>query len=150
MTHKKIVLAAFTLVLFVAFMFACKKPKNGNYSYEESGTKSTHLKEGGGTYTLTSNDGFNNSADARFKNKSNSTLYIDNVPWDINGDSVTNRSSSTTITNSTSSVKSSYSYMGLINGRKTIEGRFVRVQTYYSFTNIRIDSSSGTFKYQKK
>lgn len=150
MTHKKLVLPGFTLVLFVAFVIACKKPKNGNYTYEESGTKSTHLKEGGGTYTLTSNDAFSNTADSKFKNKSNSTLYIDNVPWDINGDSVTNRSSSTTITNSTSSIKNSYSYMGLINGRKSIAGTFIRVQTYYSFTNVRVDSARGTFKYEKK
>ncbi|MDP1802579.1 MAG: hypothetical protein Q8L81_14560 [Bacteroidota bacterium] len=150
MKTKKNLLPACILLLLVVFVLACKKPKSGNYTYEESGKKSTHLKEGGGTYTITTKDGFSNTADARIKNKSNSTLYIDNVAWDINGDSVTNRNSSTTITNSTSSIKSSYSYMGLISGKKSIEGTFIRVQTYYSFTNIRVDSASGTFKYQKK
>ncbi|MBA2613551.1 MAG: hypothetical protein H0U95_16425 [Bacteroidetes bacterium] len=135
---------------FILFITFCKKPRSGNYVYEESGVKSTYLKEGATAYTLTDKGNINSSVDARLKNKSNSTLYIDNVPWDINGDSVTNRNNSTTPQGTGSTLKSYYSYRGIITGKKSIEGVFSRIQVYTSYTNVRVDSASGTFKYHKK
>jgi len=137
------------IVLLGLSITSCKKPRNGEYTYEETGTKSSYLSENASPFTSLGKNNFNTSEKARLKNKSNSTLYINEVPWTINGDAVSYIYSNTSVISAGSTLKYEYSYTGTITGKKNIEGTFKRVQVNYSYSNIRIDSSSGSFTYKK-
>lgn len=135
-------------VLLLSFITSCKKPKNGNYTYEETGVKKTYLKEDVAPYVLAKTTDISTSEKVIVKNKKD-ILTINNVVWEVVGDSATNRGNTSSVTSPNQSFKSHYSYCGVITGKKTIEGVFKKVQTIKSFNNTTIDSSSGTFKYQR-
>ncbi len=139
-------LVAFTAVLVLAA--SCKKPRNGNYTYEETGTRKTYLKEDVAPYVLSKTFDITTSEKVRVKNKKD-VLTIANVVWNVVGDSATNRGNTSSVTSPQQSFKSHYSYCGVITNKKTIEGVFKRVQVIKSFNNTTIDSSSGTFRYIK-
>ncbi len=139
-------LVAFIIVLMLAT--SCKKPRNGNYTYEETGTRKTYLKEDVAPYVLSKTFDIATSEKVRVKNKKD-VLTIANVMWEVVGDSATNRGNTSSTTSPQQSFKSHYSYCGVITGKKSIEGVFKRVQVIKSFNNTTIDSSSGTFKYTR-
>ncbi|MBA3681946.1 MAG: hypothetical protein H0W73_12415 [Bacteroidetes bacterium] len=139
-------LIALTTILIV--VTSCKKPRNGNYTYEETGTKKTYLKEDPDPYVLSKTVDISTSEKVRVKNKKD-VLKISDIVWVVNGDSATNRGNSSSVTSVNQSFKSHYSYCGVITSKKSIEGTFKRVQVIKSFNNTTIDSSSGTFKYQR-
>ena len=141
-------LNAFTVLLLLSLISSCKKPRNGNYTYEETGTRKTYLKEDVAPYILSKTFEIATSEKVTVKNKKD-VLNINNVVWQVVGDSATNRGNTSSVTSPQQSFKSHYSYCGIITGKKTIEGVFKRVQTIKSFNNTTIDSSSGTFRYFK-
>ena len=139
------------LIAFAAFLVltvSCKKPKSGNYTYEETGTRKTYLKEDLAPYILSKTFEIATSEKVRVNNKKD-VLSIGNVVWNVVGDSATNRGKTSSVTSPQQSFKSHYSYCGVITNKKTIEGVFKRVQVIKSFNNTTIDSSSGTFRYIK-
>lgn len=148
MRLKKNISFLVALTIILALASSCKKPKNGNYTYEETGTKKTYLKEDVAPYILSKTADISTSEKVRIKNKKD-VLSIGNVVWNIVGDSATNRGNTSSVTSPQQSFKSHYSYCGVITGKKSIEGVFKRVQVIKSFNNTTIDSSSGTFRYIK-
>ncbi|MEO6302985.1 MAG: hypothetical protein ABIP51_07415 [Bacteroidia bacterium] len=144
----KITFRILFVIIAIAFTF-CKKPKSGEYTYEESGVKSSYLSESGGPYNQVKKSGYTNSNTSKFKNKHNKTLYVDNIPWVIKDDSATYRGNTITTSSPNNSFQSAYSYRGLVKRRIIIEGEFTVVQVTHSYFNIYIDTIIGTFKYTK-
>jgi len=136
------------IMLLVFATLSCKKPRNGNYTYEETGTRKIYLKENSDPFVLQKLYDISTSEKVRVKNKKD-VLSINSVIWDIKGDSAINRGNTSSVTSPNQSFKSHYSYCGLITGKKSIEGTFSRVQIIISYSNTTVDSSSGTLRYIK-
>jgi len=127
---------------------SCKKPRNGNYTYEETGTRKIWLQESPNPMTLQKLYDISTSEKVRVKNKKD-VLSINSVVWDVVGDSATNRGKTSSNNGPNQNFQSHYAYCGVITNKKTIEGTFSRVQIIVSFNNTTIDSSYGTFKYKR-
>ncbi len=134
----------------VIILMSCKKPKNGEYAYDERGLKSSYLSENNGPYNLVKKIDYVNTNNVKFKNKHNKTLLVDNVEWTINGDSAIYVGNTNSSPGPNNTITSAYSYRGHINNKKEIEGIFIIVQLTKSYTNKTLDTLKGTFTYKRK
>lgn len=150
MSNNKSILANYLLLgLLLVIIFACKKPKNGEYQMTETGEVETLWCPSPTATCSASSRSFTQQIPVTINNSGETQFYTNNTLWQKNGKNISYEAAFTVKESPGSTISYTVSYQGKIIDNKNMEGTFSSITKSFSGGSVNTNTYSGIFQIKK-